>query len=98
MAVCDKDCFNCIYDDCICDELDHADYKELAALESEIVLPKSFSQKRRAACQKAYREANKDKVAAYKKAYYEANKEKYNRYMREYMKMRRENEVQNTRA
>ena len=30
MAVCNKDCFNCIYPDCICDSMDSADYKAAA--------------------------------------------------------------------
>ena len=34
------------------------------------------SGQKRAAQRKAYREANKDKVAEYQKAYYEANKDK----------------------
>ena len=39
-----------------------------------------------AAYHAAYREANREKIAAQKAAYREANREKYNAYMREYMR------------
>lgn len=64
---CTKDCFNCPYPDCICDELDHEDYKELARIERTEIFPKSEKQKKVAAAQKAYREANREKVAAAQK-------------------------------
>jgi len=35
---------------------------------------------------RAYREANKDKIAKYKKAYYEANKDKLDEYKKAYHK------------
>jgi hypothetical protein len=75
MSICDRNCFACQFEDCICDELEYQDYLMLDSLEKEIVHPKT-AQRRKAACQKAYREANKEKIAAYQKAYREANKEK----------------------
>ena len=42
-----------------------------------------------AARNKAYREANREKMAAYQKAYREANREKYNAYHRNYNKRKR---------
>lgn len=46
-------------------------------------------QRRIAAQQAAYYEANREKIAAQKAAYREANREKYNTYMREYQRKRR---------
>lgn len=42
-----------------------------------------------AAQQKAYREANREKVAAQQRAWYEANREKYNAYQRGYKRRKR---------
>ena len=74
--VCNKDCFHCPFEDCVLDELDYEDYKELSAIESDFIVQKTDIQKKLAAQKKAYREANREKVAAYQKAYYEANREK----------------------
>jgi len=79
-AVCDKNCFTCPYEDCICDELTYEDFKA----EKEIDLlsgAKEYktSPKARAA-QKRYYEENKEKVAAAQKRYYEENKEKWKLY------------------
>lgn len=57
--VCDKDCLNCPYPDCINDELDHEDYMAERALE-EFLRPKTARQKQIAAQQRAYREANRE--------------------------------------
>ena len=76
MTVCNKDCFCCPYPDCICDELDHEDYKELARIERTEIFPRSQAQKKVAASKKAWYEANREKVAASQKAYREANREK----------------------
>ena len=42
-----------------------------------------------AAQKAAYREANREKIAAQKAAYYEANREKYNAYMRAYYRRKK---------
>ncbi len=70
--VCNKDCFRCPFEDCVLDEMDHEDYKELSAIESDYIAPKSDIEKKVAAYQKAYYEANREKVAARQKAYREA--------------------------
>ncbi len=74
--VCNEDCFHCPYPDCIRDDLTAATYAELATLEKTIINPPTLKQRKLAAQQRAYREANKEKVAAQKRAWYEANKEK----------------------
>ena len=71
---CDRDCFNCKFQDCIYDGMDYADYVEQA--ERDKILTETPETKKRAAQQRAYREANKEKVAAQRRAYYAANKEK----------------------
>ena len=106
--VCNRDCFNCIYEDCIDDSMIHEDYVKQSEIEKELLFPKTQKDKKIAAGKKAYREANREKIAAGqkayyeanrekiaagKKAYYEANREKYNRYMREYRRRRRCSEV-----
>ena len=72
--VCDKDCFHCPHPDCILDALDHEDYLEAAQREREYIAPRTAQQK---------------KVAAKQKAYREANREKWNSYMREYRQRKR---------
>ena len=87
---CNRDCFNCPFEDCIVDDLNADDYRALSVIEKEILFPKTAKQKKIAAGKKAYYEANREKIAAGQKAYREANREKYNQYMRDYLKKRRE--------
>lgn len=69
---CNHDCLNCPYPDvpaeCLDAPLTVDDYKWLAELDREIINPKTAQQRKIAARQKAYREANKDKVAAQQKS------------------------------
>ena len=66
--VCNRDCLNCIHDDCICDDMTAADYAELRELD-EYAMPKTRKQRAIAAYQKAYYEENRESIAAKKKAY-----------------------------
>lgn len=66
MPACDKDCFNCKFQDCIYDGLDAADCAESSTRDKE--LTRTSAQKKVAAQRRAYREANKDKVAAQRRA------------------------------
>ena len=88
MVECNHDCLNCPYPDvpaeCLDAPLTVDDYKWLAELDREIINPKTAQQRKIAAQQKAYREANKDKVAARQRAYYEANKDKVAAQQRAY--------------
>lgn len=63
-SICNEDCFNCPYPDCVRDDLTAATYAELAMLEKTIINPPTWKQRKVAAQQRAYREANKEKVAA----------------------------------
>lgn len=63
MAICSKDCFHCPYPDCINDEMDAADYASSRARE-KIINPPTMQARKRAASQRAYREAHKDVAMA----------------------------------
>ena len=72
MNVCNRDCFNCPFPDCMLETLEAEDYRmQREAAE----LLKTPDQKKIAAKQRAYREANRDEIAAKKRAYYEANRD-----------------------
>ena len=75
MTVCNKDCFNCPFPDCVLDELDAEDYRKAKEVD-DLLHPKTKQQKKLAAQKRAYYEANRDKLAAQKRAYYEANRDK----------------------
>lgn len=80
MIECNHNCLECPYpdvpDECLEAALTWDEYKELDAIDKDIINPKTAKQKAAAARRKAYREANKDKVAAQQKAWYEANKDR----------------------
>lgn len=69
---CNRDCFNCQYPDCICDDMTYEDWRE--DLE-EYIAPKTAAQRRIAANQAKYRAENKERIAANKAKYYAENKE-----------------------
>ena len=64
-APCGKDCFNCEFPECIYDRLDAEDYKQ--SDERDRLLTQTPQQKKLAAQQRAYREANREKLAARRK-------------------------------
>ena len=80
MIECNHNCLECPYPDvpeeCLEAALTWDEYKGLDVIDKDIVNPKTAKQKAAAARQRAWYEANKDKVAARKKAYREANKDK----------------------
>ena len=80
--VCNEDCFHCPYPDCVRDDLTAATYAELATLEKTITNPPTLKQRKVAAYNRAYYEANKEKVAARQRAYRKANKDKWREYGR----------------
>ena len=73
--VCNHDCFNCPYPDCIVDDMTAEEYRELRRIERELIRPKSRKEL---------------SIAAKKREYREANREKYNAYMREYRRKQRD--------
>lgn len=89
-SICNEDCFHCPYPDCVRDDLTADTYAELALLEKTIINPPTAKQRKLAAQQRAYYEANKEKVAARQRAYREANKEKVSAYNRAYREANKE--------
>ena len=82
MKICNKDCFNCPFEDYINDKMDYEDYVESANRDKDL---RSTSKSRKLAAQKkAYYEANRDKLAEYQKAYREANRDKIAEYQKAY--------------
>ena len=72
MIECNHNCLECPYpdvpDECLEAALTWDEYKELDVIDKDIINPKTAKQKAVAARQKAYREANKDRVAAWQKS------------------------------
>ena len=56
---CDRDCFNCQYPDCICDDMTYEDWRE--DLE-EYIAPKTAAQRRIAANKAKYYAENKERI------------------------------------
>ena len=72
MVECNHNCLECPYPDvpeeCLEAALTWDEYKELDVIDKDIINPKTAKQKAVAARQKAWYEANKDKVAAQQKS------------------------------
>ncbi len=72
MIECNHNCLECPYpdvpDECLEAALTWDEYKELDAIDKDIINPKTAKQKAVAARRKAWYEANKDKVAARQKS------------------------------
>ena len=72
MIECNHNCLECPYPDvpeeCLEAALTWDEYKELDVIDKDIINPKTAKQKAVAAYQKAWYEANKDKVAAQQKS------------------------------
>ena len=72
MIECNHNCLECPYpdvpDECLEAALTWDEWQELDAIDKDIINPKTAKQKAIAAQQKAWYEANKDKVAAQQKS------------------------------
>ena len=72
MIECNHNCLECPYpdvpDECLEAALTWDEWQELDVIDKDIINPKTAKQKAVAAQQKAYREANKDKIAARQKS------------------------------
>lgn len=72
MIECNHNCLECPYpdvpDECLEAALTWDEWQELDAIDKDIINPKTAKQKKVAAWQKAYYEANKDKIAARQKS------------------------------
>ena len=95
--VCNRDCFNCQFEDCVLEEGPNAaEYRELALIDK--FLFETPEKKKVAASQKAYYEANRERLAASKKAYREANRERVAAYQKAYYEANREKVAASKRA
>ena len=72
MIECNHNCLECPYpdvpDECLEAALTWDEWQELDVIDKDIINPKTAKQKAVAALQKAYREANKDRIAAQQKS------------------------------
>ena len=72
MIECNHNCLECPYpdvpDECLEAALTWDEWQELDVIDKDIINPKTTKQKAVAAWQKAYYEANKDKIAAQQKS------------------------------
>lgn len=72
--ICDRDCFNCRFDDCICDEMTADDWKAARGID-DFIHTKTEKEKSIAAKKKQYYEENRESIAAKQKQYREENRE-----------------------
>ena len=93
--MCDRDCFNCKYDDCICEEVTAEDLAGLKKAEIVAGLraeePDEYEEIRRKKneYQKAYYHRHKEQYKKYKAEYYRKNKERIMAYQKEYYEKKR---------
>lgn len=84
MIECNHNCLEYPYPDvpeeCLEAELTWDEYRELDAIDKDIINPKTAKQKVIAAQQQAWREANKDKITAWNSAWRSRNKDKISAY------------------
>ena len=84
-TVCDMDCFNCKYDDCVNDVIEIEEYVESENLDRDIISRRS-QKKARKMSEKAierkreYLSENAEGRRAYAQAYYALNRERYVKY------------------
>lgn len=102
-AKCNRDCFNCTFADCIEDELSEEDYRELRAIDKNILKTSGKAQDKKQrkhewymanrtrilARQKLWYEAHRTSVAVRQRAYYEAHREAALARQREWREKRR---------
>lgn len=62
--ICDRDCFNCRFDDCICDEMTADDWKAERGID-DFIHTKTAKEKSIAAYQKQYREENRESLISF---------------------------------
>ena len=72
-APCNKDCFNCPFDDCINDEMDSEDYAEAAKRDN--LIKDTPERQRRLANQRSYYCSHREEILAYEREYRQKNRE-----------------------
>lgn len=99
MRICNKDCENCVFDDCINDEMDADDYREAERRDKLCAGKSTASKKGRAhylkyrdqylARSRKYYQAHKAEAIQYQKKYYAENRGRVNALKREHAKRNR---------
>ena len=84
-AVCDMDCFNCKYEDCINDRLELFDFVLSNSIDKSIIIYEKGKKTRKLSNfaierKNAYKIENKQKEKAYAQAYYTLNRERFKKY------------------
>lgn len=82
--ICDRDCFNCKFDDCINDEFNYQDFVESRQMERDFLFTKSLKQRRHDEWFAGYYSKNRDRMLANQKAYKDAHRAELNAKQREY--------------
>ena len=85
--ICNKDCFNCPYEDCINDEFDDNDFRELKKLDKELgemntTTGYEYDQYRKK--KRQYYQTHKEERKAYQRSYYQTHKEERKEERRAY--------------
>lgn len=99
--ICNKDCFNCPYPDCINDEFSADDAAELDIIERDFVDPPKKRQsakrkKRQKTTSEDYHkwyEQNKAHKLAYNRAYYRLHRAARKKYAAEYYRRKKESKA-----
>ncbi|MBQ9937090.1 MAG: hypothetical protein IJO86_02035 [Oscillospiraceae bacterium] len=83
--ICDFDCFNCKYSDCINDRLEYDDYLAVEKIDKLIIDKRENAGRRKMSKlamerKKAYHTENPLDKKAYARAYYDLNRERYKKY------------------
>ncbi len=84
-AVCDMNCFNCKYEDCVNDKLEFDDYVLSNSIDKDIIIQRNEKITRKMSKyalqrKKEYKTENRQKEMAYAQAYYTLNRERFKKY------------------
>lgn len=83
--VCDRDCFNCTYSDCIQERMSSEERADIKARDI-----KTFGKKERKSGNPEYYQKHKEERKAYQREYYKRNKEKIDEYRKEWLDKNRD--------
>lgn len=83
--LCDLNCFNCKFKDCVNDRLEITDFKSVEEMDKNIIEHRGEKNTRKLSeyaliRKKEYRSENRDDKKAYARAYYELNRERFEKY------------------
>lgn len=84
-AVCDLDCFNCKFKDCVNDRLEIEDFRAAEKMDKNIINERRGKKNRKMSQyalkrKEEYKSENADSDRAYAQAYYSLNRERYKKY------------------